>query len=376
MDVVAVQDRLASGVVLVLMTLPFATRVLESARARRAFSAVSAEVGRVSGALWTHAAGTLGFDAGSAVVDCNTVFDLASLTKVLATTTCALVAYDRQQLDLEAPVSSFITQWTHPDRSRVTIRDLLEHCSGLPAHRDYFRHLSGREAYLRAIAHEPLEYSPRSQSIYSDLGFIALGCSMEQLAGRSLDTQFADWRAEAAIAEPLTYLPAAEWASRTAQTEIDPWRGRLLQGEVHDENAAALGGVAAHSGLFGTAAAVGAAARWWLALLRGADDRSTGVDAAAARLFVQRSSVPGSSRALGWDTMLPTSSCGTRLSASSVGHTGFTGTSLWLDPERDLYFVLLTNRVHPTRHRNDIQPVRRAFHDAAMTDLDYGTRDD
>jgi CubicO group peptidase (beta-lactamase class C family) len=143
----------------------------------------------------------------------------------------------------------------------------------------------------------------------------------------------------------------------------------VLQGEVHDENAAALGGVAAHAGLFGTAAAVGNAARWWLRLLQGQDDAATGMSARAATAFATRSSVPGSSRALGWDTMLPTSSCGTRMSARAVGHTGFTGTSLWIDPEQDLYFVLLTNRVHPTRHNDAIRPVRRQFHDAAIGDL-------
>jgi CubicO group peptidase (beta-lactamase class C family) len=125
--------------------------------------------------------------------------------------------------------------------------------------------------------------------------------------------------------------------------------------------------VAGHAGLFGTADAVGAAARWWLRLLAG--ESSAGVSAATARQFITRSSVPGSSRALGWDTMLPTSSCGTRLSPQAFGHTGFTGTSLWIDPAQDLYVVLLTNRVHPTRNGNGIQDLRRAFHDAVCADL-------
>jgi CubicO group peptidase (beta-lactamase class C family) len=146
----------------------------------------------------------------------------------------------------------------------------------------------------------------------------------------------------------------------------------VLRGEVHDENAAALGGVAAHAGLFGTADAVGMAARWWMRLLAGSSD--AGVSTATARHFTERSSVSDSSRALGWDTMRPTSSCGTRLSASAIGHTGFTGTSLWIDPERNLYVVLLTNRVHPTREGDGIQEVRRAFHDAVVEDL-LGWRD-
>ena len=134
----------------------------------------------------------------------------------------------------------------------------------------------------------------------------------------------------------------------------------MLQGEVHDENAAALGGVAAHAGLFGTAAAVGEVARWWLGHL----------DTPAVQKFVTKTTVPASSRALGWDTMLPTSSCGTKLSGRAFGHTGFTGTSLWIDPGRDLYVVLLTNRVHPTRLNDKINGLRRDFHDAVVTDLD------
>ena len=135
---------------------------------------------------------------------------------------------------------------------------------------------------------------------------------------------------------------------------------------MHDENAAALGGVAAHAGLFGTADAVGRAARWWLnEILDAVSPRKQAV----VRRFVQKSSVPGSSRALGWDTMLPTSSCGTRLSAQAIGHTGFTGTSLWIDPALDLYVVFLSNRVHPSRGGEGIQATRAALHDAVISDL-------
>jgi CubicO group peptidase (beta-lactamase class C family) len=154
-------------------------------------------------------------------------------------------------------------------------------------------------------------------------------------------------------------VPPPTWKPRTVITERDEWRGRLLQAEVHDANAAALGGVAAHAGLFGTAGAVGCVARWWLQQIH----------TPAGASFVRRSTVPGSSRALGWDTMLPTSSCGSRMPASAVGHTGFTGTSLWLDPSRDLYFVVLTNRVHASRSSDAIQRVRREFHDAVNKEL-------
>jgi CubicO group peptidase (beta-lactamase class C family) len=161
-----------------------------------------------------------------------------------------------------------------------------------------------------------------------------------------------------------------------APTELDLWRGRLLQGEVHDENAWVLGGAAGHAGLFGTAAGVGAFARLVIEGLRAAAGERRGEAehhalAAPETLarFARRSTVPNSSRALGWDTMLPTSSCGTRLSPSAIGHTGFTGTSLWIDPVQDLYIVLLTNRVHPTRENDLIRQVRRAVHDAVADSL-------
>ena len=162
-------------------------------------------------------------------------------------------------------------------------------------------------------------------------------------------------------------MPPALWRGRIAPTEHDPWRGRLLIGEVHDENAAALGGIAGHAGLFGTAAAVGAYARHLLQVL---DGRTGAVRRGTLEEFVsRRSDVAGSSRALGWDTMLPTSSCGSKMSARAFGHTGFTGTSLWVDPEKNVYVVLLTNRVHPSRENEAIKEIRPAVHDAVMGEL-------
>jgi CubicO group peptidase (beta-lactamase class C family) len=199
--------------------------------------------------------------------------------------------------------------------------------------------------------------------LYSDAGFILLGFALERAAGATLGAQFEAWRANAIDADlPLRFLPLREWHPRVAPTEMDPWRGRVLVGEVHDENAAALGGVAAHAGLFGTAAAVGACARWWM---RAVADATRPI----YREFVERGNVPGSSRALAWDTMLPTSSCGTRMSPTAFGHTGFTGTSLWIDPERNASVVFLSNRVHPSRAGDAMARVRPALHDAVADDL-------
>ncbi len=340
--------------------------MLDAARDARAFSAVAAEVGGLAGPEWCYAGGRFTYDESSPAVTNDTIFDLASLTKVLSATTLALRLVERGNLDLSTPVANLVSLWSGPDRASVTVRDLFEHCSGLPAYRPYFRALSGRPAYQLAISREPLDYTPRSRSVYSDPGFVLLGFILEDVGGQPLDSQFGAWRTTAGIRSALDYRPQPSWISRIALTENDPWRGRLLQGEVHDENAAALGGVAAHAGLFGTASAVGEAARWWMVLLSGVDDAGSQVSSRLARTFTERSAVPSSSRAVGWDTMRPTSSCGTRLSAHAIGHTGFTGTSLWIDPQQDLYVVLLTNRVHPSRDNDKIQQVRRDFHDAVV----------
>jgi CubicO group peptidase (beta-lactamase class C family) len=343
--------------------------VLDQAVASRAFAAVTAEVGNSHEVIWQYAGGQLGFDDRRAVTR-DTVFDLASLTKVLCTTALTLPLVERGALRLDTRVADEAPHWSGADRESVTIRDLLEHCAGLPAYRPYYLTFAGRAAFEAAISAEPLEYRPRAQSIYSDLGFMLLGFIVEDEAGQPLDRQFEGFRAAAQLHEPMTFNPPRAARDAIAWTERDPWRGRVLQGEVHDENASALGGVAGHAGLFGTAGAVGEMARWWLARLAGRDDAAAGVSAATAALCAVRSRVPGSSRGLGWDTMLVTSSCGTRWPATAIGHTGFTGTSLWLDPQTDRYAVLLTNRVHPSRDNDRIQQVRRDFHDAAAVDLD------
>ena len=271
---------------------------------------------------------------------------------------------DRGRLVLDVPIAALAPAWCGADRAGVTVRDLLLHQGGLPAWRPYFERLHGRDAYVAAIAAEPLDYAPRTASVYSDLGFILLGAILEDLGGAPLDRQFDAFRAESLGDVPLRYGIAADWLPRVAPTERDPWRGRLLRGEVHDENAFALGGVAGHAGLFGTAAAVSAFARWLQPIWTGDQQHDPGVSVPTAQAFLAEGPLGVSSRAHGWDTMRTTSSCGAHLSTTAVGHTGFTGTSLWIDRERDLYVVLLTNRVHPTRDSEGIQALRRAVHDA------------
>jgi CubicO group peptidase (beta-lactamase class C family) len=339
--------------------------ILAGATVRRAFPAAVIEVGTSGQAVWRHATGTLTYEPVAPAAREDTVFDLASLTKVLATTPLVMRLVERGGLGLDDPVSRYLPSWRGADREAVSIRDLLAHCSGLPAHEDFYRTLAGRTDIERAICATPLEYPPRSRSIYSDLGFMLLGFVLEGIA--PLDAQFDALREQMQNPEDLQFHPPASWKKRTAPTRSSDWRGRLLIGEVDDDNTWALGGVAGQAGLFGTAQAVGAYARHVLQVRGG---RIGAFQPETMRLFsTRRTDVPGSSRALGWDTMLPTSSCGTRMSATAFGHTGFTGTSLWIDPERDVYVVLLTNRVHPDASNDAIQEIRRAVHDAVMEAL-------
>ena len=341
-----------------------AKRLIEDAVDAGVFPAAVVEVGNAAGSQWSYAAGAIANDSCERTVSPDTVFDLASLTKVIATTTLAIRQVDTSLLDLDCPIEKSFPAWRSKDRKVVTARDLLSHSSGLPAHVPLFRNHNGRDEFENAICSMPLVYRPRTQSIYSDLGFILLGLLLTDRVpdAQPLDLQFGCVAKDRNWGN-ICFRPPPSWLGRTAPTEQDDWRGRLLRGEVHDENCFALGGVAGHAGLFGTAMSVGAFARDTLRAIFG---DTTFAKPETVRVFCRRSSVPGSSRALGWDTMLPTSSCGRWMSDESFGHTGFTGTSLWIDPLQNTYVVLLTNRVNPTRDNKGIKDFRPALHDAIM----------
>jgi CubicO group peptidase (beta-lactamase class C family) len=362
------------------MPTPFraARDLLQAAVRGRVAPCAVVEVGRAGGMAWREAVGSLGYESASPPASVDTVFDLASLTKAIATTTIAMRLVDAGRLRVDDAVGRWIAGWTDADRASVTVLDLLEHASGLPAVRPLYEDGSGRAAIERLIAGTPLVHAPRTRSVYSDLGFMLLGFILEDAGGATLDRQFEDIVSEFGLAADggvLRFGPVnastMDVARGVAPTQFDPWRGRLLQGEADDRNGAALGGVAGHTGLFGSVGAVGRFAREILhACLPSSDQRPTIAARATLARFLSRSSVPASSRALGWDTMLPTSSCGTRMSERAVGHTGFTGTSLWIDPAADVYAVLLTNRVHPRAESGElIRNLRRGFHDAVMADV-------
>ncbi len=346
-----------------------ARRVIEDAHRARTFPAAAFDVGTSSTSLWTGAIGNLTFEAAAPPATLATPFDLASLTKVIATTSVVMELMRTGKLRLDEPVSAFFADWRGTDRDGVTVRDLLEHASGLPA-RLIDQPPGTRREFEHEIGSVKLEYTPRASSVYSDLGFILLAFLAADRGGAPLAEQFeritVRLKADRGLDVPTFGLAPdlRALAARTRPMDQDVRRGRLLAGEVHDNYAAALGGVAGHAGLFGTAPAVGVFARAVLKAARGAADAPLPFTPARVKEFTARTTVPGSSRALGWDTMLPTSSCGTRMSPEAFGHVGFTGTSLWIDPLRDRYFALLTNRVCDGGTLEEMRAVRRAFHDA------------
>jgi serine-type D-Ala-D-Ala carboxypeptidase len=350
-----------------------AAALLRKAVDDKVFPAAVAEVGSSHGVIWSGAFGRVTFDPRAAAADAATFFDLASLAKPMSTTTLAMELVRTGVIQLDELAAHCFAEWRGADREQVRLQDLFEHASGLPARLVDVPPRTRRE-FEHDICAIALEYPSRSRSVYSDLGFILLGFLVADRGGASLDQQFhAMWESLAQGCnsnEWLGYQVPADAKARTAPTtplEEDRRRGRTLTGEVHDNYAAALGGVAGHSGLFGTAPAVGRFARAMLRGARGDKAMSGPFSPALVRLATAKTNVPGSSRALGWDTMLPTSSCGTLLSPAAFGHVGFSGTSLWIDPVLDRYFVLLTNRVFGAGTLDEMRAVRRSFHDILAT---------
>jgi len=250
----------------------------------------------------------------------------------------------------------------------VTPRMLLLHDSGLPAHRDFYKEAKGRDAILARVLAEPLIHEPGAQVEYSDLGFILLGAIVERLTGDSLDTYAKREIFQALGMDRSMFNPPRKLREDIAPTEMDSdFRKRLIWGEVHDENAWAMGGIAGHAGLFSTAEDIASFAQ--MILNGGIYGNDRVLARSTIQQFTTRQTIAGSARTLGWDVPEEPSSSGRYFSAKSFGHTGFTGTSLWIDPERDLFVVLLTNRVNPTRANEKIRQVRPALHDAIFEGL-------
>lgn len=344
-----------------------AFRVLEQAIEQRAFPAASVAVTHAGKLVALKALGRFTYDENSIAVTPASVFDLASVTKVVATTTMAMLLYERGLLDLEAPIAGVLPEFVgdDPRRREITLRMLLAHCSGLPAYEKLFLKAHTGEDLIRELLRVPLKTAPGEHAEYSDIGFILLGLALERIAGGALD-RFC----QREVFSPLGMLdtafnPPAAWKSRIPPTADDKtFRKRIIQGEVQDENASALRAAAGHAGLFSTAADVAVFAH---AMLSGGRPL---VRPETLAVFTRRQkSPPGTSRALGWDTPSAPSQSGKYFSPASFGHLGYTGTSLWIDPERQLSVTLLTNRTWPDCSNQAIKEVRPRFHDAVVEAL-------
>ena len=328
------------------------------------YPGASVVIGRKGYAVFQKGFGKLGWTTSSPRVTADrSIYDLASLTKVVGTTTAAMLLYDAGRLDLEAPVSTYLPAFSGGWKDSVTVRHLLTHRSGLPAGRDLWRIARTPDEARAAVLATNLECRPGQCYIYSDLGADILGFVIEAIAGETLDVFLHDKVFEPLGMNDTFYRPADSLTYRIAPTEIAPPRGYPLQGQVHDENAYALGGVAGHAGLFSTAADLSIFAQM---MLNGGEYNGVRVlSDTVVSLFTRRTA---GTRALGWDTAEGTGGAGKFLDSHAYGHTGYTGTSIWIDPERQMFVLLLTNRVHAARARRPakvISDVRADLADAA-----------
>ncbi|MEP6992030.1 MAG: serine hydrolase [bacterium] len=333
-------------------------------------------VGRFGRLVHIKGYGTLDYASESPAAQPTTLYDLASLTKVVATTTIAMILEEEHKLDLGRTVHSYLPEFDAPDKAGITVRMLLTHSGGLEAYAPLYLSHRGRADFLSQINARPLQSMPGTATVYSDWDMVVLQAVLERITGASLDLYAATRLFHPLGMTDTQFLPdTADMAlrRRIAPTAVDPARGGLLQGTVHDGNAWALGGVSGHAGLFSTARDLAIFAQMLLDGGTYGDVRIVGPSTVARWTSAQGST---SSRALGWDTPAPQSSAGRYFSPRSFGHTGFTGTSIWIDPERGLFIVLLTNRVNShgtgTRHvqlRRDVaDAVQSAILDAPLTD--------
>ena len=341
--------------------------ILEQAIAERAFPGCALSILHGGKLVALKGLGRFTYEPDSPTVQADTIFDLASVSKVVATTPIAMLLYERGQLDLEAPVASLLPEFAgdDPRRDEVTVRMLLAHSSGLPAYERLFERVRTREELLRAAVTMPLTADPGARAEYSDIGFIILGELLARLADEPLD-RFCRREVFGPLGMARTgYCPPAAWRPLIPPTVNDrAFRHRVVQGEVHDENASVIGGVAGHAGVFAPAADIALFAH----VMMNGGRPILGPETLA--LFTRRQeSPPGTSRALGWDTPSQPSQSGRYLSPAAFGHLGYTGTSLWIDPELQLAITLLTNRTWPDRSNQAIKQVRPKFHNLVVEAL-------
>lgn len=345
--------------------LPRVDSIINAAIADHATPGAAVAIARHGKLIKLQGYGRLDYRPGFADVTDSSMYDLASLTKVIGTTTMAMILVDEGKLDIDAPISRYLPEFlAHPDKKDIKVRNLLLHNAGFKPFAAFYRTMKGRDEYLKGILDLPLDYPTGTKSVYSDFSMITLALAMERVSGQPVD-QFLQQRVFGPMGMRDThYNPNASLLNRIAPTEIDTiFRHTHVHGVVHDENAFAIGGVSGHAGLFSSARDL---AKFGQMLLNGGYYGGRRyISPETVALFTKKQGEQ-SSRALGWDTPTPNSSAGNYFSPRSFGHTGFTGTSIWVDTEKDIVLVLLTNRVNPTRDNTKITPLRRAIADAVQ----------
>ncbi|MDQ3950080.1 MAG: beta-lactamase family protein, partial [Gemmatimonadota bacterium] len=336
-------------------------RVLRRAAADSAFPGAFAVAGRRTGVLAYASVGRIDWDSAAPAPDDRTLWDLASLTKVIGMTSAMMQLVERGRVELDAPAQRYLPEWAGPGRAEVTVRHLLTHTSGLPAFRRYDTLTTNADSIAGLLFAEPLDTVPGARMVYSDIGAYLLGRIVERVSGQALDRYLEEHVFRPLDMRETMYRPPPELLARIAPTEIDTVRGKI-HGAVHDPRAFYLGGVSAHAGLFGSARDL---ARFAQMYLNGGELGGVRIfRPETVELFTTRQVAD---RALGWQKPSGTNTAGHLMSERAFGHTGFTGTSVWMDPTHDVFVILLSNRVNPTSVHPRISGVRVALADAVMS---------
>ena len=339
---------------------------LNQAISDSAFPGCAISVGYRGKLIFEQSFGTFTYEPQSPKIEVNSIFDLASLTKVVATTTTTMILYDQGRLQLDWKVIDIVPAFQGKDKEKVTIRHLLTHTSGLPGWIRFYLDLNGKEHIIQEICDTELENEPGTTYVYSDLGMIMMQKILETIAQKPLDQLVLDYISIPLYMKRTIYNPDSSLINEIVPTEISEWHKKLVHGFVHDENTYVMGGISGHAGLFSTVQDLSVFCQMYLN--RGLYDNKRILKTETIELFTTRQNlIEGSTRALGWDTRSEQNSmAGDFMSLRTFGHSGFTGTTIWIDPENQVFVVLLSNRVYPTRENRKISRVRPIVHNYVM----------
>ncbi len=339
---------------------------LNQAISDSAFPGCAISVGYRGKLIFEQSFGNFTYDPHSPKIEVNSIFDLASVTKVVATTTISMILYDQGRLDLNWRVADIVPAFQGNDKDKVTIRQILTHTSGLPGWIRFYLELNGKERIVREICNTELVNEPGTVYVYSDLGMILMQNVIETITKKPLDQLVRDYITTPLGMKRTFFNPDSGLREEIVPTEISEWHKKLVHGFVHDENTYVMGGVSGHAGLFSTVQDLSIFCQMYLN--KGLYDGKRILKSETINLFTSRQNmIEGSTRALGWDTRSEEHSmAGEFMSMSAFGHSGFTGTSIWIDPENQVFVVLLSNRVYPTRENRKISRVRPKVHNYVM----------